>query len=68
MQMTTKAPTENSKGLRFGSFVQIRDIINEELESIWAGDKSAQERGSTRPSRAATSCCASSKRRTTEAA
>ena len=43
MQMTAKAPTENSKGLRFGSFVQIRDIINEELESIWAGDKSAQE-------------------------
>ena len=43
VQMTAKAPTENSKGLRFGSFVQIRDIINEELESIWAGDKSAQE-------------------------
>jgi len=42
-QMTGKAPTGNSKGLRFGSFVQIRDIINEELESIWAGDKSAQE-------------------------
>jgi sn-glycerol 3-phosphate transport system substrate-binding protein len=42
-QMTGKAPTQNSKGLRFGSFVQIRDIINEELESIWAGDKSAQE-------------------------
>ena len=43
VQMTAKAPTQNSKGLRFGSFVQIRDIINEELESIWAGDKSAQE-------------------------
>ena len=41
--MTGKAPTQNSKGLRFGSFVQIRDIINEELESIWAGDKSAQD-------------------------
>ena len=43
LQMTNKAPTENSKGLRFGSFVQIRDIINEELESVWAGDKTAQE-------------------------
>ena len=42
-QMTDKAPTENSKGLRFGNFVQIRDIINEEMESIWGGTKSAQE-------------------------
>ena len=42
-QMTGKAPTENSKGLRFGNFVQIRDIINEELEAIWGGSKSAQE-------------------------
>ena len=41
--MTDKAPTENSKGLRFGNFVQIRDIINEEMESIWGGTKSAQE-------------------------
>ena len=42
-QMTDKAPTENSKGLRFGNFVQIRDIINEEMESIWGGTKTAQE-------------------------
>ncbi len=42
-QLTYKEPTENSKGLRFGSFVQIRDIINEELEAVWAGDKTAQE-------------------------
>ncbi len=41
-QMTGKAPTKNSKGLRFGNFVQIRDIINEELEAIWSGQKSAQ--------------------------
>ena len=33
----------NSKGLRFGNFVQIRDIINEELEAVWNGSKSAQE-------------------------
>jgi len=42
-QMTMNPPTANSKGLRFGNFVQIRDVINEELEAIWAGDKTAQE-------------------------
>lgn len=42
MQMTGKAPTENSKGLRLGNFVQIRDIINEEMELVWSGEKSAQ--------------------------
>ncbi len=41
-QMSSKAPTPNSKGLRLGNFVQIRDIINEELEAIWAGSKTAQ--------------------------
>jgi sn-glycerol 3-phosphate transport system substrate-binding protein len=41
--MTLNPPTPNSKGLRFGNFVQIRDIINDELEAIWAGDKTAQE-------------------------
>lgn len=43
MQMTAKEPTPNSKGLRLGSFDQIRGIIDEELEAIWSGDKSAQE-------------------------
>jgi sn-glycerol 3-phosphate transport system substrate-binding protein len=43
VQMTAKAPTGNSRGLRFGNFVQIRDIINEELEAIWGGKKTAQE-------------------------
>ena len=42
MQMTSKKPTKNSKGLRFGNFVQIRDIINEELEGVWAGKKTAK--------------------------
>ncbi len=42
-QMTAKAPTANSKGLRLGSFDQIRGIIDEELEAVWAGDKSAQQ-------------------------
>lgn len=43
IQMTAKEPTANSKGLRLGSFDQIRGIIDEELEAIWAGDKSAQD-------------------------
>jgi len=43
IQMTAKEPTANSKGLRLGSFDQIRGIIDEELEGVWAGDKSAQE-------------------------
>jgi sn-glycerol 3-phosphate transport system substrate-binding protein len=42
-QITLNPPTENSKGLRFGSYVQIRDLVNEELEAVWAGTKSAQE-------------------------
>jgi len=43
IQMTAKAPTPDSKGLRLGSFDQIRSIIDEELEAVWAGDKTAQE-------------------------
>jgi sn-glycerol 3-phosphate transport system substrate-binding protein len=42
IQMTTKEPTPNSKGLRLGSFDQIRGIIDEELEAVWSGDKTAQ--------------------------
>ncbi|MEM8749684.1 MAG: sn-glycerol-3-phosphate ABC transporter substrate-binding protein UgpB [Pseudomonadota bacterium] len=42
VQMTTKDPTANSKGLRLGSFDQIRGIIDEELEAVWSGDKDAQ--------------------------
>ena len=41
-QLSLNTPTPNSKGLRFGSFVQIRDIINEELEAVWSGDKDAK--------------------------
>ena len=42
IQMTAKEPTGNSKGLRLGSFDQIRGIIDEELEAVWSGDKDAQ--------------------------
>ena len=43
LQLSLNAPTSNSRGVRFGNFVQIRDIINEELEALWAGTKTAQE-------------------------
>lgn len=43
IQMTANQPTANSKGLRLGNFDQIRGIIDEELEAVWAGDKTAQE-------------------------
>lgn len=41
-QLSLNTPTPASRGLRFGNFVQIRDIINEEMEAAWAGDKEAQ--------------------------
>ncbi|MCT4684449.1 MAG: sn-glycerol-3-phosphate ABC transporter substrate-binding protein UgpB [Roseicyclus sp.] len=42
-QLTLNQPTANSAGLRFGNFVQIRDVINEELEAVWSGTKTAEE-------------------------
>jgi sn-glycerol 3-phosphate transport system substrate-binding protein len=40
-QLTLHNPTENSKGLRFGNFVQGRTVIEEELEAVFAGKKDA---------------------------
>ena len=42
-ELSLNPPTPNSRGLRFGNFVQVRDIINEEMEAIWAGQKTARE-------------------------
>ncbi|HUN68781.1 MAG TPA: sn-glycerol-3-phosphate ABC transporter substrate-binding protein UgpB [Burkholderiales bacterium] len=41
-QLTNKTPTANSKGLRFGNFVQGREVIEEELEAVFAGKKDAK--------------------------
>jgi len=41
-QITLKPPTDNSRGLRLGSFVLVRDAIEDELELAFAGKKSAQ--------------------------
>ncbi|WFU72340.1 sn-glycerol-3-phosphate ABC transporter substrate-binding protein UgpB [Bradyrhizobium sp. CB2312] len=41
-EITLHPPTENSKGVRLGSFVLIRGAIEDELEQAFAGQKSAQ--------------------------
>ena len=41
-QMIVKT-TKNSRGVRLGNFVQVRDAIQEELEAALAGKKSAQD-------------------------
>jgi sn-glycerol 3-phosphate transport system substrate-binding protein len=42
LQMTGKPPTDNSKGLRFGNMVQIRDVIAEDLEGAFSGKMTAK--------------------------
>lgn len=42
-ELTNKEPTENSRGLRFGNMVQMRDVWSEEIEAALAGKKSAKE-------------------------
>tara|TARA_R110002012_G_scaffold22613_5_gene77935 strand:- start:1066 stop:2382 length:1317 start_codon:yes stop_codon:yes gene_type:complete len=53
-QITRGTPSANSKGLRFGNFTQVRTIVDEEFQSLMAGNKdakqaldSAVERGNT---------------------
>jgi sn-glycerol 3-phosphate transport system substrate-binding protein len=41
-QLMRQKPTKISRGLRLGYFIQIRNIINEELELVWNGSKSPQ--------------------------
>jgi sn-glycerol 3-phosphate transport system substrate-binding protein len=42
LELTNKEPTENSRGLRFGNMVQLRDVWAEEIEQALNGQKSAQ--------------------------
>jgi sn-glycerol 3-phosphate transport system substrate-binding protein len=42
-QLTRRNPTKNSRGLRLGYFIQIRNIINEELELVWNDSKTPKE-------------------------
>jgi sn-glycerol 3-phosphate transport system substrate-binding protein len=41
-QMIRKT-TDKSRGIRLGNFVQIRTIVDEELEQVWGGKKSAKD-------------------------
>ncbi len=41
-QMIRKT-TDKSRGVRLGNFVQVRTIIDEELEGVWAGKKAPKE-------------------------
>lgn len=41
-ELTNKEPTENSRGLRFGNMVQMRDVWSEEIEAALAGQKTAK--------------------------
>ena len=41
-EITNKAPTENSRGLRLGNLSQIRDAWAEEMEQALTGKKTAQ--------------------------
>ncbi|WP_164660148.1 sn-glycerol-3-phosphate ABC transporter substrate-binding protein UgpB [Tropicibacter sp. Alg240-R139] len=43
LQLSLNTPTANSRGLRFGNFVQVRDVINEEMEAVWSGEKNATD-------------------------
>jgi sn-glycerol 3-phosphate transport system substrate-binding protein len=42
LELTNKAPTENSRGLRLGNMVQMRDVWAEELEAAFNGSKTAK--------------------------
>jgi len=42
-ELTNKPPTANSKGLRFGNFVQGREVIEEEMEAVFSGKKDAKQ-------------------------
>jgi sn-glycerol 3-phosphate transport system substrate-binding protein len=42
-QLSLNTPTASSRGVRFGNFVQVRDVFNEEMEAIWNGSKSAKK-------------------------
>ena len=41
-QVTLNPPTVNSRGVRLGSFVLVRDVIEDELEQAFSGKKTAQ--------------------------
>jgi sn-glycerol 3-phosphate transport system substrate-binding protein len=43
LELTNKEPTDNSRGLRLGNMVQLRDVWAEEFEAALAGKKTAKQ-------------------------
>lgn len=43
LQMTRAEPTDNSKGVRFGNYGEVRTINYQELEAVFEGDKTPEE-------------------------
>lgn len=43
IELTNKEPTDNSRGLRLGNMVQLRDVWSEEIEQALAGKKTAKQ-------------------------
>lgn len=41
-QLLLKNPTKTSKGIRLGNLPQVRNVIDEELEAVWSGKKTAK--------------------------
>ena len=42
LQLLRAKPNANSRGIRLGYFMQIREIMDEEMEKIWSGKSSAE--------------------------
>lgn len=42
-QITRGTPSENSKGVRFGNFTQVRTVVDEEFQALLAGKKDAKQ-------------------------
>jgi sn-glycerol 3-phosphate transport system substrate-binding protein len=43
IELTSKEPTDNSRGLRLGNMAQLRDVWAEEIEAALVGQKSAKD-------------------------
>ncbi|MFX1679410.1 sn-glycerol-3-phosphate ABC transporter substrate-binding protein UgpB [Mitsuaria sp. CC2] len=43
VQQMIRKTTEKSRGVRLGNFAQIRTVIDEEMEQVWAGKKQPKE-------------------------
>lgn len=42
-ELSLHQPTANSRGIRFGNYPQVRDVVNTEMENLWSGKKTAKE-------------------------